>query len=77
ALPLAGVIDIGAEKARLSKTLDKLEKDAASLRGRLANPKFTASAPEEIIEETRDNLAQSEEEAAKLRAALNRLADAE
>ncbi|MBS0573717.1 MAG: valine--tRNA ligase, partial [Proteobacteria bacterium] len=42
ALPLAGVIDIGAEKARLSKTLDKLEKDAASLRGRLANPKFTA-----------------------------------
>ncbi len=76
ALPLEGVIDIGAEKARLSKTLEKSEKDIASLKGRLSNPKFVASAPEEIIIETRDNLALNEEEAARLKAALTRLAEA-
>jgi len=76
ALPLEGVIDISAEKARLSKSLEKIEKDVASLKGRLSNPKFTASAPEEIIEETQSNLALNEEEAAKLRAALARLNEA-
>jgi valyl-tRNA synthetase len=74
ALPLEGVIDIDAEKARLSKTLEKLGKDIGGLRGRLTNPKFVASAPEEIIEETRENLALNEAEAAKLQAALSRLA---
>jgi valyl-tRNA synthetase len=76
ALPLEGIIDIGAEKTRLSKTLEKIERDMAGLRGRLGNPKFTASAPEEVITETRDNLALNEEEAMKLKAALARLAEA-
>jgi valyl-tRNA synthetase len=76
ALPLEGIIDIGAEKTRLSKTLEKIEKDMTGLRGRLSNPKFTASAPEEVITETRDNLALNEEEAMKLKAALARLAEA-
>lgn len=75
ALPLAGVIDIAEEKARLSKTLEKLEKDAGGLRGRLANPRFVDSAPEEIVEETREKLRLGEDEAAKLAAALKRLSD--
>jgi valyl-tRNA synthetase len=75
ALPLEGVIDIAAEKARLSKTLEKLDKDIAGLRARLNNPKFVASAKEEVVEETREQLAAAEEEAAKLRAALARLAE--
>ncbi|MBK5927184.1 valine--tRNA ligase [Rhodobaculum claviforme] len=73
ALPLQGVIDIAAETARLGKTLAKLEKEAGGLRGRLSNPKFTASAPPEVVEEARDNLAQVDEEAARLREALRRL----
>ncbi|MGY6410548.1 MAG: valine--tRNA ligase [Alkalilacustris sp.] len=73
ALPLEGIIDIAAETARLEKTLAKLEKDAAGLQNRLANPKFAASAPEDVVEETREKLAQAEEEAARLRAALTRL----
>ncbi len=76
ALPLEGVIDIAEEKARLSKGLEKLKKDIASLSGRLNNPKFVASAPDEIIDETRDNLHLNEAEAAKLQTALARLADA-
>lgn len=75
ALPLEGVIDIGEEKARLAKTLARLEKDLSGLRGRLANPKFAESAPEEVVEETREKLASGEEEAAKIAAALARLAE--
>jgi valyl-tRNA synthetase len=76
ALPLDGIIDIGAEKSRLSKALEKIEKDMAGLRARLSNPKFVASAPEEVIDETRDNLALNEDEARKLKAALTRLTEA-
>ncbi|MBM9595814.1 valine--tRNA ligase [Roseitranquillus sediminis] len=76
ALPLADVIDIDAEKARLSKTLEKLSKDANGLRSRLSNPKFAASAPPEVVEETRETLATKEEEHARLEAALARLSDA-
>ncbi len=75
ALPLEGVIDIAAEQARLAKTLEKLEKDLTGLRGRLSNPKFVESAPEDVVEETRDLMAQKDDEAGKLRAALARLAE--
>ncbi|MCV2865418.1 valine--tRNA ligase [Defluviimonas sp. WL0075] len=75
AIPLEGVIDIAEEKARLSKTLEKLAKDLGGLRGRLSNPKFVDSAPEEIVEETREKLALGEEEASKLKAALARLSE--
>jgi valyl-tRNA synthetase len=75
ALPLDGVIDIAEEKARLAKTLEKLEKDLTGLRGRLSNPAFLASAKEEVVDETRDKLDQGEDEAGKLRAALARLAE--
>ncbi len=75
ALPLEGIIDIAEEKARLSKTLDKLAKEIGGLKGRLNNPAFVASAPEEVVEEARGNLAAREDEAAKLDAALKRLAE--
>jgi len=74
-LPLADIIDVDAEKARLEKTLAKLEKELGGLRGRLNNPKFVESAPEDVVEETRENLALREEEETKLRAALQRLAE--
>ncbi len=75
AIPLDGIIDIAAEKARLTKTLEKLEKDLTGLRGRLANPNFLASAKEDVVDETREKLEQGEDEAAKLRAALTRLSE--
>jgi valyl-tRNA synthetase len=74
-LPLAGLIDIAAEKSRLEKALAKLAKDLGGLRGRLTNPKFAASAPDEVVEETRQNLAAREEEDARIRQALARLAE--
>ncbi|MFY0595679.1 MAG: valine--tRNA ligase [Cognatishimia sp.] len=74
-LPLAGVIDVAAEKARLEKNLGKLAKELGGLRGRLNNPKFVASAPEEVVVEAKANLAAREEEEAKLKAALERVAE--
>ncbi len=74
-LPLADIIDVGAEKERLEKAKGKLAKELGGLRGRLNNPKFVASAPEEVVEEAKANLAAREEEEAKLNEALARLAE--
>ena len=74
-LPLAEIIDVAEEKARLTKTIEKLAKELGGLRGRLNNPKFVASAPEEVVQETRELMAVKEEEDATLRAALARLAE--
>ncbi|EYD76513.1 Valyl-tRNA synthetase [Rubellimicrobium mesophilum DSM 19309] len=75
ALPLEGLIDIRAEIARMTKGADKAAKEAAALRGRLANPRFVESAAEEVVEEARENLALREAEEAQLRAALARLSE--
>jgi len=75
AMPLEGIIDIAEEKARLSKALEKLGKEIGGLKGRLNNPAFVASAPEEVVDEARANLEAREDEAAKLDAALKRLAE--
>jgi len=75
AIPLAGLIDIAGEKARLQKTLDKLMKEIGGLKGRLDNPNFAKSAPEEVVDEAKANLEAREDEAAQVRAALQRLSD--
>ncbi len=73
ALPLADIIDIAEEKTRLEKTLGKLQKEIGGLKGRVNNPKFVASAPEDVVEEARENLSAREAEEEKLLAALERL----
>jgi len=73
-LPLADVIDIAAEKARLAKALDKLGKEQSALSGKLANEKFLANAPPEVVQTQRDRLGVITEETATLRAALDRVA---
>ena len=74
ALPLAGAIDIGAEKARLAKEIGKLEADARKTEAKLGNADFIARAPEEVIEENRERLAEAQARTAKMKAALERLA---
>ncbi len=54
ALPLEGVIDFSAEKARLAKELEKIAKDMGGIDGRLNNPAFVAKAPPEVLEESRE-----------------------
>ena len=74
-IPLAGIIDIAEEKSRLTKALEKLAKEIGGLKGRINNPNFVASAPEDVVEEVRSNLDARQDEAAKLNAALTRLSE--
>lgn len=73
ALPLAGVIDFAAERARLTKSVEAAEKEAASLAGRLNNPSFVERAKPEAVEKARADHAEKSAEAERLRAALARL----
>ncbi len=73
AIPLAGVIDVAAERARLAKEAATLDEDAARAAKKLGNADFIARAKAEVVEETRDKQAGAQAAAAKLRAALTRL----
>jgi valyl-tRNA synthetase len=73
ALPLEGVIDIGAEKDRLAKGASAAEKERDSLAARLSNTNFTERAKPEAIEKARVDHEAKASEAERLRAALERL----
>ena len=73
ALPLEGIIDIAAEKGRLSKELEKITQEVAKIDAKLGNADFMARAPEEIVEEQHERLSAFNERAAKLGEALSRL----
>ncbi|MFN0217469.1 MAG: valine--tRNA ligase [Hyphomicrobium sp.] len=75
ALPLAGVIDMGAEKARLAKEIAKAEGDLAKMDAKLSNPQFIERAKEEAIEEARDRKSELEAEIKRFSAALKRIGD--
>jgi valyl-tRNA synthetase len=72
-LPLEGLIDIAAEKARLTKDRDKQAVEARKTRQKLDNADFVRRAPEEVVTENRERLAAIESEIARLQAALERL----
>ena len=72
-IPLEGVIDIEAEKTRLSKALEASAKEAKSLEGRLSNANFVERAKPEAVEKARADHAHHTAEVARLEAALARL----
>ena len=72
-LLVEGIIDLDAERARLTKSAEAAEKEAASLAGRLNNPAFVEKAKPEAVEKARADHAEKSAEAERLRAALSRL----
>ena len=72
-LSAAGTVNVAAERARLEKERDKAIRKLVSLGDRLNNAKFLQSAPEDVVEETRENLARAEERKWDILAALERL----
>ena len=72
-LPLEGVIDLDAERARLAKAIAAAEKERDLLSGRLNNASFVERAKPEAVEKARADHAEKSEEAARLHAALGRL----
>ena len=76
ALPLKGVIDLSAEKARLDKELAKADVDIKRVDAKLANEKFLANAPEEIVEEEKEKREAAVARKTKILEALERLKSA-
>ena len=72
-VPLEGVIDIAAERDRLTKALAAAAKERDGLAGRLNNPSFVERAKPEAVEKARADHAAKEAEADRLTAALARL----
>jgi len=73
ALPVAEFIDLAAERARLAKEVAALAGDIDRTAKKLANPDFVARAPEEVVDENRERLADAEAAKGRLDAALKRL----
>lgn len=73
-LPLAGLIDVEKETARLTKERDNLDKEIKRLTGKLSNEGFTSKAPAAVVEAEREKLAGYEEKAALIRTRLSDLA---
>ncbi|MEL6346877.1 MAG: valine--tRNA ligase [Myxococcota bacterium] len=71
--PLEGVIDIDAERQRLTGQIEKAEKDVNALNKRLDNPRYVNNAPAHIVQESRDKLAQAQDRLDKLLAARKNL----
>jgi valyl-tRNA synthetase len=73
ALPLKGVINFSAERARLDKELSKADADIKRVDAKLANEKFVANAPDEIVEEEKEKREAAAARKAKILEALERL----
>jgi valyl-tRNA synthetase len=73
ALPLKGVVDLAAERARLEKEMQKIASDIARIDAKLGNADFIARAPEEVVDGEREKRAEAENRKAKIHAALERL----
>jgi valyl-tRNA synthetase len=76
ALPLKGVIDLAAERARLAKEMQKADADIARSDAKLNNPKFIERADEEVVEEEKEKREEAVGRKAKIAEALERLKDA-
>ena len=73
ALPLAGVIDIAAEKSRLEKEVGKLDGEITGIDKKLGNEQFVSKAPEEVIEEQKARREAAIDRRQKILEALKRL----
>ncbi len=69
-IPLAGLIDVDAERARLEKEITRAAGEIEATSRKLGNESFIARAPADIVEKERQRLRESEEKISKLKAAL-------
>jgi valyl-tRNA synthetase len=72
-VPMAGLIDAGAEAERLGRLLAKAQTDLEKLRGRLANDNFVRNAPAAVVAQERERVAQLEHTASGLATQLKRV----
>ena len=73
ALPLEGVVDLAAERARLDKEAGKLKGEIAKIDAKLQKADFLKRAPEEVVEEQRERRDDSVARLSKIEEAFARL----
>lgn len=69
-IPLTGVVDVEALRAKLEKDLGKIEGEINALSGRLGNAGFVAKAPADVVQGARDALAEAQQQVEILRSRL-------
>jgi len=74
-IPLAGLIDVGAEKTRLAKEIKRIEGEIAKCRGKLSNANFVQNAPAEVVAQENQRLKDFDTTLAALNEQLGRLSD--
>jgi valyl-tRNA synthetase len=72
-IPMAGLIDVNAEKARLNKEVEKLSKEQQRISGKLGNSNFVDKAPEAVVAKEKEKLAEVESALNKLKAQVAQL----
>ena len=72
-LPLAGLVDLEQETARLRKAIDEAEQEIQRAEGMLSNENFTSKAPPHVVQQQRDRLAEQQERRARLQTRLEAL----
>ena len=72
-LPIADVLDLGAEQSRLEKEIAKQDAEITRFEKKLANEKFVANAPAEVVEGEREKLGEAQAARARLEEALKRV----
>ena len=72
-LPLADILDLDAERARLQKTMAGVEDEISKISRKLDNPGFVAKAPAAVVEENRRRLDEENTRRSAIEAALARL----
>ena len=72
-VPMKGLIDVDAEKARLGKQIDKVRGELARANGKLANDKFVNNAPAAVVEQEQTRVRDFERTIAQLAEQLDKL----
>jgi valyl-tRNA synthetase len=75
-LPLEGLVDVAAEKVRLTKELEKAESEITKAQQKLNNPNFTSKAPPPVLQEHQQRLAEWQAKRDRIKASLDGLAGA-
>jgi valyl-tRNA synthetase len=72
-VPMKGLIDVDAERARLDKQMDKVRGELAKANGKLGNDKFVNNAPPAVVEQERERVADFEKTLTQLSEQVQKL----